>query len=236
VLPLLVLGLGGALLVAAWLLLRSFGPRLRVARLLAATPRVSVAEAVQLAEAGTRRYVRVDGRIDSGDEFEDAEHRPLVLRRTRLQAAERRGWRTFSDERRLVEFSLNEGLATIAVDGAALDEGLVVVPRESTGTAAELGPAGDGLDPTQRVRLRVEQVSSVEHATALGVPVRDGEAVRLAPGLGRPLVLTTLEPGEAMRIIAEGRTIVPRAAAVLLGSGLALILLGLGWLLIEAIA
>src|SRR5215212_12045626 len=63
--PLVLLTLGLALLVVAGLVLRSFGPRLRVGRLLATTPRVTVAEARALAEAGTRRYVRVDGRIDS---------------------------------------------------------------------------------------------------------------------------------------------------------------------------
>src|SRR4029078_9209092 len=52
--------------------------------LVAATPQVSVAEALALA-AGPARYVRISGRIDAEDEFEDDAHRPLVWRRTRLQ-------------------------------------------------------------------------------------------------------------------------------------------------------
>ena len=54
------------------------------------------------------------------------------------------------------------------------------------------------------MRLRIEQVSSVEHATASGVPTlsADGDVV-LGPGLGRPLLLTTLEVDEAMRVLAS---------------------------------
>ena len=57
------------------------------------------------------------------------------------------------------------------------------------------------------MRLRVEQVSSVEHAVVLGVPVAGpGEQpVRMTAGLGRPLILTTLETPEAMRILAGRR-------------------------------
>src|SRR5687768_8851865 len=65
--------------------LLSFGPRYRVGRLLAATPKVTVAEALELARAGRPRYVRVDGRIDSEEDFPDEHHRPLVYRRQRLQ-------------------------------------------------------------------------------------------------------------------------------------------------------
>ena len=36
---------------------------------------------------GRRAYVRVDGRIDTEDEFEGPDHQPLVLRRVRLEAA-----------------------------------------------------------------------------------------------------------------------------------------------------
>jgi len=234
--PVLVLLLGLALLGGGWLVLRSFGPRLRVGRLLASTPRVSVAEARALAEAGTRRYVGVRGRVDSEADFEDADHRPLVLRRTRLQVLERGIWRTFEDERKVVPFELRDGLVGIGVDAGALDVGLVVVPRESTGTAADLaGRAPAGVAPGTVARVRIEQVSSVEHAVVLGVPAHDGEAVRLTSGLGRPLVLTTLEPPEAMRILAEGRTSTSRMAAALLAGGIGLTIVGLLWLLVEAV-
>ena len=63
--PVLLAALGIVALVGAILVLRTFGPRYRVGRLLATTPRVSVADALALAGAGTARYVRVDGRIDA---------------------------------------------------------------------------------------------------------------------------------------------------------------------------
>jgi hypothetical protein len=194
-----------------------------------------VGEALALAAAGTPRYVRVDGRIDSDEEFEDADHRPLVLRRTHLEAADGSGWRRFEESREQVAFTINEGLDAIAIDAEALDAGLVVVPRESTGTAADLGERAGDLAPTTRVRARIEQLSSVEHATALGVPVQSESGPRLTTGLGRPLVLTTLEPREAMRVLAEGRTAAPRAAAALLVGGLVACLGGAVWLAVEAV-
>ena len=83
--PLLLAAAGLFALGVAAAVLRSFGPRYRVGRLLAAAPRVSVADAARLAESGEAHYVRVDGRIDSDAEFEDADHRPLVVRRTSLR-------------------------------------------------------------------------------------------------------------------------------------------------------
>ncbi len=233
--PILLLAVGLGLLVAAWAALRSFGPRLRVGRLLAATPRVSVGEAVRLARSGSSRYVRIDGRIDSEAEFEDPDHRPLVLRRTRLQTPRGRAWRTIDENREQVAFAIHEGLDAIDVDAPALDHGLVVVPRESVGRAADVGDLAAGLAPDAPVRIRIEQLSSVEHATALGVPVADAAGVRLTAGLGRPLVLTTLEPRDAMRLLAEGRTATPRAAAVLIAAGLACSTAGLIWLVAAAL-
>jgi hypothetical protein len=233
--PLLVLAAGLVLLGAAAVVLRTFGPRLRVGRLLAATPRVSIADARALAERGERRYVRVDGRIDSTEEFEDADHRPLVLRRTRLQARQAGAWRTFEDDVQQVAFELSEGLDAIAVDGTALGDGLVVVPRESTGVARDLGERAAALAAEAPVRVRIEQLSSVEHATALGVPVVGDGRVVLTAGLGRPLVVSTLESREAMRVLAEGRTLAPRASAALIGSGLLLTAVGLAWLALEAL-
>ena len=62
--PVLLLLLGLGLLISGWLLLRSFGPGLRIGRLLSATPQVTVAEALELARRGRGAYVRVTGRID----------------------------------------------------------------------------------------------------------------------------------------------------------------------------
>ena len=78
----------------------------------------------------------------------------------------------------------------------------------------------DGHDPAAASRLLIEQVSAVEHAFVCGVPVAAGGGeTRMAAGLGRPLILTTLEPAAAMRILARahrGRVI---AAAALLAAG-----------------
>jgi hypothetical protein len=225
VLPLILLAAAAAALIAALIVLRSFGPGYRVGRLLATVPRVSVGEARRVAAEGRPRYVRVDGRIDADDEFEDPDHRPLVLRRTRLQHRAGGGWTTFEEGREQVPFSVREGLDAIAVDADALDAGLVVVPRESAGDAADLGDrAPTTLAPTTPVRAVVEQVSSVEHAIVLGVPAGADGGPRMTAGLGRPLVLTTLEPDEAMRILAGGNRDRARLAAVLLGlAGLLLV-------------
>jgi hypothetical protein len=234
--PLLLL-LGGLVALAAGAaVLRSYGPRYRVGRLLSATPTVSVAEAVAAA-GGPPRYVRIAGRIDAEDEFEDDAHRPLVLRRTRLEVRDGRDWRAIEDDRKAVPFEVREGLDGIAIDSAALDEGLVVIPRESVGTAADAPdrvPAG--MPPETPVRLRVDQVSSVEHAIVLGVPTaRSDGAAQMTAGLGRPLILTTLEPDEAMRIIAGSGSRRPLAAAICLAGGLVLLTAGLVWALVDAV-
>lgn len=232
-----VLALTGVLaLLAGWAIMRSLGPRVRVGRILASTPVVPVATAV--AQADRPRYLGVRGRVDAEDEFEDADHRPLVYRRTRLEAETRPGrWLALEDHVERVPFEIHEGLDTIGVDVEALGDGVVVVARESVGTAADAPdrvPAD--LPPDTPVRLRVEQLSSVEHAIVLGVPVRraDGSVV-LGPGLGRPLVVTTLEPREAIRLVGGGRRGRTVAAVVALTAGAALVVLGLAWGLVAAL-
>jgi hypothetical protein len=56
----------------------------------------------------------------------------------------------------------------------------------------------------------------------------------LTAGRGRPLILSTLEPAEAMQLLAGGRD---RAVivAVLLVAGLILLTLGLGWGLLRLV-
>ena len=225
--PIVTLIAGLVALAAGVLVLRTYGSNYRVGRLLASTLEVSVAEARDIA-AGRPRYVRVSGRIDAEDEFEDDAHRPLVFRRTRLQLRRDSGWETFEDRREQVRFEVRDGLEGIVVDDAALDSGLVVVPRESVGTAADVPdrvPAGTPVEAP--VRLRVEQVSSVEHAIVLGVPGlgQDGE-LRISAGLGRPLVLTTLEPDEAMRLLTDGSARRPLVAAACLAGGIVLLVVG----------
>ena len=181
---------------------------------------------------------RIQGRIDSETDFEDAAHRPLVFRRTRLQVHDGGKWADLDDRRERVPFEIREGLDSIAVDDAALDAGLVVIVRESEGTAADIVdrlPAGTPLDAA--ARLRIEQISSIEHAIVVGVPMLGelGEPT-ISAGLGRPLILTTLERPEAMRILADGETRRPLVALASLIGGVALLGIGLAWALIGAIS
>jgi hypothetical protein len=235
--PLLFVAAGVVALVVAFLTLRSFGPRYRVGRLLAATPAVSVAEARQLAESGRSAYVKVSGRVDAEEPFEDASHRPLVLRRTRFVARAGRGWRPFEDSREVVPFEINEGLDTIAVDGSALDDGLVVVSRESEGVAGDIGDrAPADLPAATPVRAIIEQVSAVDHATVVGVPtLGEDDVPTMRAGKGRPLILTTLETDEAMRLLAGGSNR-PRVVAACLIAGAALIVAGIAWAGVGALA
>jgi uncharacterized membrane protein len=234
--PLLLAAAGVVALGIGGLVLRTFGPRYRIGRLLATTPRVSVADALELAASGRRRYVRIDGRIDAEDEFEDADHRPLVYRRTRLETRRGRDWSAFEDHREAVPFEIREGLEAIGVDSDALDAGLVVVRRESVGVAADLPDrVPPGLAEDTPVRARIDQISSVEHAIVLGVPMAAGASAdggtvaRMSAGLGRPLILTVLEPPEAMRVLAAGGSGRTRVAAVCLAAGIALIVASLAW-------
>jgi len=236
--PLLLIAAGVVALAVGIAVLRRYGPRYRVGRLLAATRIVPIGEARMLAD-GPARYIGISGRIDAEDEFEDDAHRPLVLRRARVQVRDGDDWVTVDEHRQAVAFEIREGIDSIAVDTAAIDEGLVVVLRESVGTAADVPDrVPNGIAPDALVRLRIEQVSSVEHAIVLGVPVaRDDVAggVLMTAGLGRPLVLTTLERDEAMRVLTEGGTRRPLVAAIALASGLVFLTLGVALAFLGAV-
>lgn len=235
---LIVVGLSCGM--AGWLLLRRHGTGWRVGRLLAAAPMRSLAGARDLAVSGEVAYVRVHGRVESAEEFPDENGNPLVYRRRRLQRGRGRagggpGWQTFDDERLAVPFGLGERGERVAIDVEALGDGLVVVPREAIGVADDVAavdasaskPIPD-MPPDTPVRLLVEQVSAVEHATAAGVPRLDAaEQVVLGPGMGRPLILTTLEVDEAMRVLAAGRRSTLLLATGLLAAAPIIVLAGL---------
>ncbi len=223
--------LGAGFIVAGALAFRAVGPRYRVARLLAATAQVGMAEAVALAENAEARYVRVEGRISSDEEFPDEHDRPLVYRRSRIEILDRRGrWQTVVDDREAVPFWLEARSVQLAVDSAALGDGLVVVPREASGQARDLPPElADGHPPKAATRLLVEQISAVEHAVVAGVPrVGDEGVATIGAGLGRPLILTTVEVPSAMRLLARGKRRLVLAGGALLAAGL---LLSIGALL-----
>jgi hypothetical protein len=213
-----------ACLAATALLLRSLGPRYRIGRLLAATREASIDEARELA-GGAPAYVRVTGRISSDEEFPDENDRPLVYRRKRIEVADEGGgaWTTVSEEREAVPFGIEARSSFIAVDEAALDVGLVAIPREAGGRAGDLPPDLAQQVPDERpARLVVEQLSAVEHATVCGVPELRKGAPMLSAGLGRPLIVTTLASADAMRLLAAPHRARVLAAAVLLGAAVVL--------------
>ena len=85
-------------------------------------------------------------------------------------------------------FEVRDGLDAIAVDHAALDAGLVVVPRESVGTAADVAdrvPAGTAADDA-RSGCGSSRSRRSSTRSSLGVPARgagDGTP-RMTAGLG----------------------------------------------------
>ena len=235
--PLIPIAVGLVALAVGIAILRTFGSGFRVGRLLAVAPVVTVAEARRLA-GGPPRFVAIQGRIDAEDDFEDDAHRPLVLRRIRFQLGGRRGWTTIDEQRQAVDFEIREGLDAISIDHTALDDGLVVLPRVSTGTAADApGRVPTDTPPATPLRLRIEQVSSVEHAIVAGVPAADAAdgTIRMTSGLGRPLILTTLERDEAMRVLASDAPRRPVVAIAALIIGVASLSIGLLWALASAI-
>jgi hypothetical protein len=237
VIPIVLVLAGVVALAVGWLLLRRVGPGARIGRILAATPMVPVDRAVELARGGSLRYVGVGGRLDSASEFMDEDDRPLVFRRTRLELRGARGWTAVEDVREVVPFDIAGGLEQIAVDGDALDEGLIVVRRESLGVAGEIPDRlPEGTPPDTPARYGVELLSTVDHALVLGVPVIDAErGPIMRPGLGRPLILTTLEPAEAMRMLAVGRQGTVRAVTALMAAGAVAVVLGVAWGLVDAV-
>jgi hypothetical protein len=221
---------GIAALVVATLLLRSVGPGLRLGRVLAGTRLVSIGDAIELARMAKSRYVRVTGRITSDDEFPDDQDRPLVFRRTRLEIGRGQrsdAWTTVLDEREAVPFAIETRSSSIAVDEAALGDGLVVIPRESIGQVRDLptdvaASISERLIAEDAARLTIEQLSAVEYATVCGVPVVGEHGPKMTAGLGRPLIVTTLDQSAAMRLLARGRRGRVAVGAVLLAVGLAL--------------
>jgi hypothetical protein len=236
--PLLLVVLGAGALGAGWLLLRRLGSRARIGRILASTPVVSVGQGRELAERGTVRYVAVRGRVDAEQPFEDEHHRPLVFRRTRLESRSGSGWTAHEDRIETVPFAISEGLDRIAVDGDALNDGLVVVAREAEGVAADVADRlPSGTSPGTPVRLRVELLSAVDHALVLGVPMMDPDGGPiLRPGLRRPLILTTLERPDAMRLLAADHRGTTRGAAILFVTGVVVIVTGFAWWMLDALA
>lgn len=217
-----------ACFIGAALSLRRLGSGYRIARLLASAPEVSLAEILEVAARGERLYLRTTGRISSEEEFPDEDQRPLVFRRQRIERRRAAQWQVLDEERLAVPFGIEDRRDFVAVDVNALGDGLVVIPRESLGMVNEL-PEGlrsrlpAELEADAPIRLRVDQVSAVEHASVAGMPLAGPEGPVMTAGLGRPLILSTLEHSAAMRLLAaDGRRLVV-IAAVSLMAGLGLL-------------
>ena len=225
------------MVAAAVILLRGIGPAYRIGRTLSAAPELALADVIALAHGASRpgsspRYVRTRGRISSEEEFPDENDRPLVYRRQRLQRRDGRAWTTLDDDRVAVPFGIEDRQVFLAVDVDVLGDGLVVVPREAVGVASDLPatmlPQGVTLMPDAVVRVRIDQLSAIEQATLAGVPTLgpSGEPTMTA-GMGRPLIVTSLAPDEAMRILGSERRGTVKAAAVLFVAGTGCLAFGL---------
>lgn len=217
-----------ACFVSAALLLRRIGRGYRIARLLGSAPLASIADVLQVAAAGERRYLRLSGRLTSDEEFPDENQRPLVFRRQRIERRVGASWQTLDEERLAVPFGIEDRRDFVAVDAEALGEGLVVIPRESMGLARELpdelrARLPSDLEADTPIRLRVDQVSAVEQATVVGMPLAGSTGPIMTAGLGRPLILSTLDASAAMRLLAGSDRRSALLAAAALMAGLALL-------------
>jgi hypothetical protein len=233
--------IGVALLVIGLLLSRRTDARTRAGQLLAGLSPISPTEALKLAalRGESAPYLAIKGSIDAPEIFEDEHHRPLVFRRERVSIADEGGWRVIDTAERSLPFVVSDPSNSISIATADLADGLVVVERRWEGSVAELHAAGREYqrpetaalvaalatsDPTRGARVGLEQVSNLDRATAAGQLV-DGE---LRAGAGRPLVVTTLERADALRLLggeARGRLVSSTLALALLAIGL-LFLLG----------
>ena len=81
--------------------------------------------------------------------FEDADHRPLVLRRTRLQSRAPRSWSTFEDSREAVPFEIHEGLDAIASTATPSTTG-----SSSSRASPKASPAISPIAPQRTCRRR----------------------------------------------------------------------------------
>ena len=236
--------IGAALIALGLLLSRRTDVRTRAGQLLAGLSPITPTEALRLAalRGESSPYLAIKGSIDAAEIFEDEHHRPLVYRRERVSIADEGGWRVIDTAERSLPFVISDPSSAIRISTDDLADGLVVVERRWEGSVAELHAASReyqsaetaalvaaiaASDPSRQARVGLEQISNLDRATAAGQLV-DGE---LRAGAGRPLVVTTLERSEALRLLgAEGRG---RLASSTLA--LALLVLGLA-LLIGGIA
>jgi len=208
----LLLALGVGLIALSVWASRRGGTRARSARLMAGLAPVSPEEALLV---GEDRYLAVQGSIDAAEAFDDENHRPLVYRRERVLVREGDTWRELERAVRSVQFFVASSSASIEVDAALLGDGLVVIERQWEGSVAELVASGRSFKepatstlvaelaasaPALTARVVLEQISTLDRGTVVGL-LRNGTLT--AGGAGQPLVLTTLDRRDALRILGS---------------------------------
>ena len=208
----LLLALGiGLITLSVWASRRG-GTRARSARLMAGLAPVTPEEALLV---GEDRYLTVQGSIDAAEAFDDENHRPLVYRRERVLVREGDTWRELERAVRSVQFFVASSSASIEVDAELLGDGLVVIERQWEGSVAELVASGRSFNdaatstlvtdlatsaPALTARVVLEQISTLDRGTVVGL-LRNGKLT--AGGAGQPLVLTTLDRRDALRILGS---------------------------------
>ena len=206
----LLLALGVGLIALSVWASRRGGTRARSARLMAGLAPVSPEEALLV---GENRYLAVQGSIDAAEAFDDENHRPLVYRRERVLVREGDTWRELERAVRSVQFFVTSSSASIEIDAELLGDGLVVIERQWEGSVAELVASGRTFKeaatstlvaelaanaPALTARVVLEQISTLDRGTVVGL-LRNGTLT--AGGAGQPLVLTTLDRRDALRIL-----------------------------------
>ena len=124
-------------------------------------------------------------------------------------------WRELERAVRSVQFFVASSSASIEVDAALLGDGLVVIERQWEGSVAELVASGRSFReaatstlvaelaasaPALTARVVLEQISTLDRGTVVGL-LRNGKLT--AGGAGQPLVLTTLDRRDALRILGS---------------------------------
>ncbi|MFM8998189.1 MAG: hypothetical protein ACKOJD_08830 [Candidatus Limnocylindrus sp.] len=207
-----LLALGAGLIALSVWASRRGGTRARSARLMAGLAPVSPEEALLVGEG---RYLAVQGSIDAAEAFDDENHRPLVYRRERVLVREGDTWRELERAVRSVQFFITSPSASIEIDADSLGDGLVVIERQWEGSVLELDASGRTFTddatsalvtalatsaPTLTARVVLEQISTLDRGTVVGL-LRNGRLT--AAGAGQPLVLTTLDRRDALRILGS---------------------------------
>lgn len=207
-----LLALGAGLIALSVWASRRGGTRARSARLMAGLAPVSPEEALLVGEG---RYLAVQGSIDAAEAFDDENHRPLVFRRERVLVREGDTWRELERAVRSVQFFITSPSASIEIDADSLGDGLVVIERQWEGSVLELVASGRTFTddatsalvtalatsaPTLTARVVLEQISTLDRGTVVGL-LRNGRLT--AAGAGQPLVLTTLDRRDALRILGS---------------------------------